>query len=135
MDFTGVNYLAILVAAVAAWLFGAAWYGALGKWWMKAARIDPSTMKMSVTPFVISFVCELVMAWVLAGVIFHLGEVTLWSGVVAAAFIWLGFMATTMAVNHRYQAYGWDLTIIDAGHWLGVALIMGAVIGWFGMPA
>jgi hypothetical protein len=42
-------------------------------------------------------------------------------------------MATTMAVNHRYQAYGWDLTLIDGGHWLGVALIMGAVIGWWGV--
>ncbi len=135
MDFAGTNYLAIIVAAVLAWLFGAAWYGGLGKPWMKAARIDPSTMKMSATPFIVSFVCELIMAWVLAGVIGHLGvgQVTLWNGVVSAFFLWLGFMATTMAVNHRYQAYGWDLTIIDGGHWLGVALIMGAVIGWWGV--
>jgi hypothetical protein len=37
-----------------------------------------------------------------------------------------------MTVNHRYQGFGWDLTLIDGLHWLGVALVMGAVIGWFG---
>ena len=31
MTFTGVNYLAILIAAVAAWLAGAVWYMALAQ--------------------------------------------------------------------------------------------------------
>lgn len=132
MDFGGMNYLAIVVAAVVAFAFGALYYGLLGKPWMKAARI--SEAKPSPALFVTSFVAELVMAWVLAGVIGHLGtgQVTLWNGVVSGAFIWLGFMATSMAVNHRYQGFGWDLTLIDAGHWLGVAVLMGGVIGWFG---
>ena len=26
-------------------------------------------------------------------------------------------------------------TLIDGGHWLGVLLLIGAVIGWFGGPA
>ena len=42
MSFAGMNYLAIVVAAVAAWIFGAVYYAGLGKRWMKAARIDPS---------------------------------------------------------------------------------------------
>jgi Protein of unknown function (DUF1761) len=135
MDFAGTNYLAIVIAAVAAFAFGAVYYGALGTPWMKAARIDPASVKMTAGPFVTSFVCELIMAWVLAGVIGHLGtgQVTLWNGVVSGFFIWAGFIATTIAVNQRYQGFGWDLTLIDAGHWLGVAVIMGAVIGWFGV--
>ncbi len=135
MDFAGTNYLAIVIAAVAAFAFGAVYYGALGTPWMKAARIDPASVKMTAGPFVTSFVCELIMAWVLAGVIGHLGtgQVTLWNGVVSGFFIWAGFIATTIAVNQRYQGFGWDLTLIDAGHWLGVAVVMGAVIGWFGV--
>ncbi|WP_127524340.1 DUF1761 domain-containing protein [Mesorhizobium sp. Z1-4] len=135
MDFGGLNYLAILVAAIAGYLFGAAYYGTLGKPWMKAARIDPADAKMSPALMITGFVAELVMAWVLAGVIGHLGtgQATLWNGVVSGAFIWLGFMATTVAVNQRYQGFGWDLTIIDAGHWLGVAIIMGGIIGWWGV--
>lgn len=128
------NYLAIIAAAVAAWLFGAAWYGLLGKRWMRAARLDPAAMKPTAMPFIVSFIAELVMAFVLAGMIGVLGpgELTLINGIVSAAIVWAGFIATTIAVNQRYQGFGWDLTLIDAGHWLGVALIMGAVIGWWG---
>ena len=51
------------------------------------------------------------------------------------AVVALGFVVTTLSVNHRYQGFGWGLTAIDAGHWLGVLLIMGALIGWFGAAA
>ncbi|MEP9374668.1 DUF1761 domain-containing protein [Mesorhizobium sp. KR1-2] len=135
MNFAGVNYLAILVAAIAAFAFGAVYYGALSKPWMKAARIDPTTAKMSPALFITNFFCELIMAWVLAGVLGHLGagEVTLQNGLISGLFVWLGFIATTQAVNHRYQGFGWSLTIIDGLHWLGVTLIMGAILGWWGV--
>ncbi len=55
------------------------------------------------------------------------------NGIVTGFFIWLGFVATTLAVNHRYWGFGWGLTIIDAAHWLLVLVAMGAVIGWFGV--
>jgi hypothetical protein len=42
MNFAGMNYLAIVVAAVAAFAFGAAWYSALSKPWIRATRIDPT---------------------------------------------------------------------------------------------
>ena len=137
MDFAGANYIAIVVAAIAAFVFGAAYYGVLGKPWMKAARIEPKDGPGMPPPSLLinSIICELIMAWVLAGVVGHLGDgqVTLWNGIVSGFFVWLGFMATTLAVNQRYEGFGWDLTIIDGLHWLGVALIMGAVIGGFGV--
>ncbi len=135
MAFGGINYLAVLLAAIAAFIIGAVYYGTLGKPWMKAARIDPAEARMSAGLFVTSFVAELVMAWVMAGVIGHLGDgqVTLRNGIISGAFVWLGFMATTMTVNQRYQGFGWDLTAIDGIHWLLVALAMGAVIGIMGV--
>ena len=36
MTFAGINYLAILIAAVLGWLAGALWYGVLGKQWVEA---------------------------------------------------------------------------------------------------
>lgn len=135
MDFAGINYLSVLLAAIAAFMFGAGYYGILSKAWVKAGRIDAVQAKPGASILGTTFVAELVMAWVLAGVIGHLGtgQVTLENGIVSGFFVWLGFMVTVMAVNHRYQTYGWDLTLIDGGHWLGVALIMGAVIGWLGV--
>jgi hypothetical protein len=135
MSFAGISYIAIVIAAIVAFLFGALYYGVLGRLWMKAARIRPEEAKMSPLLFIVSFLSELVMAWVLAGIIGHLGtgQVTPWNGVVSGFLVWLGFIATTTAVNQRYQGFGWDLTLIDAGHWLGVALLMGFVIGWWGV--
>ncbi|RWM16213.1 MAG: DUF1761 domain-containing protein [Mesorhizobium sp.] len=122
MDFSVVNWLAVVVAAVVAWLFGAAWYMSLSKPWLKAARLDPA---------------ELVMALVLTLVVGAItgGEPNPVAGLLFGFVLWLGFIASTLAVNHRYQGFGWALTLIDAGHWLGVMLIIGAVIGWFGASA
>lgn len=136
MDFSAVNWLAVVAAAVLAWLFGAAWYMGLSKPWLKAAKIDPASMQKSVTPFVVSFIAELVMALVISLLLGALtgGEPMLVTGLIWGFVFWLGFVATTLSVNHRYENFGWGLTIIDGGHWLGVLLIIGAVIGWFGTP-
>jgi ribosomal protein L3 len=75
------------------------------------------------------------MAWVLAGMIGHLGpgQVTLRNGIISGLFAWLGFVATTLAVNNAYGRRTVNLTVIDAGHWLAVLLVQGAVIGAFGV--
>lgn len=138
MAFAGLNYWAILVAAAASFLFGGVWYGMLSKPWMAALGKTEAEIKAG-RPlpllFGITIVAQLVMAWVLAGVIGHLGpgQVTVRNSLISALFIWLGFVATTLAVNHGYQGSRWSLTAIDGGHWLGVLLIQGAVIGLMGV--
>jgi hypothetical protein len=139
MHFAGLSLFAIVLAAVVSFMFGWLWYGILfPKQWMAAAGKTQADLKAqggpTPTPFVISFVALLVMAWVLAGVIGHLGAggITLRSGVIAGALMWLGFVATTLAVNHTFQGVKPILTLLDGGHWLGVLLLQGAVIGWLG---
>jgi hypothetical protein len=140
MAFAGISYLAIVVAAGVAFVFGAIWYSTLGKRWMAAcgktaAEIQNQGKVMPVGPMVTTFVGLIVMAWVLAGVIGHLGagQVTLRNGVIAGAFCWLGFVITTIATNYAFQGRKLALTVIDGGHWLGVLLIQGAVIGAIGV--
>lgn len=101
-------------------------------WRGKEEMLSAAGGKVSPLPFIVSFVAELVMAYFLAGLIAHLGEVSVERALVAAFFIWLAFVATTISVNHRYMMKPWSLTLIDAGHWLGVLLVMGLVIGLFG---
>lgn len=136
MDFSTINWLAVIVAAVAAWLFGALWYTALSGPWRTAARIDPATASKSILPFVFSFIALIIMATVASLLLGALtgGEPVLVAGLVFGFVFWLGFVLTTLATNQRYQGFGWTLTIIDLGHWLGVLLIIGAVLGWFGAP-
>ena len=135
-----VNYWVILAAAVASFLFGALWYGPLGKPWLAALDKNEEQLKASagfVVPMAITIVAQLVMAWVLAGILAHLlkGGVAanVRNGMLSAAFIWAGFVATTLSVNHAFQGAKRMLTLIDGGHWLAVLLIQGAIIGGWGL--
>jgi uncharacterized protein DUF1761 len=140
MTFAGMNYLAVVIAAVVAWLVGAVWYGALVAHWVDAlgttmeqfkARQAALTGSAKALPFVLAFVADLIMAWMLAGVLGHLGpgQVTLRNGIISGAFLWFGFVLTAMAVNNAFAGRKYKLTAIDAGHWLAVLAVMGAIIG------
>lgn len=133
MTLAATNFIAILVAAVAGWLFGMVWYMSLGNAWMSAIGKTREDLKPSPGPFVIAFVALLVMGWVLAGVIGHMGQVTIRNGVLSGFWMWLGFVITTLTVNHGFGGQKPKLTLIDGGHWLGVLLVQGAVIGALGV--
>jgi len=133
MIFAGMNYAAVVVAAIVGFFAGAVWYGVLGKYWLAALGKSKADMKPAPGPFIVAAIALLVMAYVLAGTIGHLGEVDMGTGIISGAIIWAGFVATTVAVNNAFQGAKLSLTLIDAGHWLLVLLLMGAVIGAFGV--
>jgi len=137
MVFAGINYLAIVIAALSSFGFGALYYMSLAKPWMAAIGKTADELKAnsSKTPFVVAIVAELIIAWVLAGALGHLGpgQVTPRNGLITGFILWGGFVITTMAVNHAYEGAKRTRTIIDGGHWLGVLLLQGLVIGFFGV--
>ncbi len=136
MNFAGMNIVAIGLAAVAGFAFGAVYYMWLSKQWLAAIGKTKEEIagKRSIAPFVTSFVALLVMAWVLAGTLGHLGpgQVTLKNGIISALFVWVGFVATTVAVNNAFGGRKPMLSVIDGIHWLGVLVIQGAIIGALG---
>jgi hypothetical protein len=137
MAFAGINYLAILIAAAASFAFGAAYYMTLSKTWLAASgkTSEEVAAKRSATPFIVSIVALVIMAWVLAGTLGHLGpgQVTLKNGVISSLFLWLGFVITTLSVNYAFGQRKPMLTVIDGIHWLGVLIIQGAIIGAMGV--
>jgi hypothetical protein len=144
MSFAGMSYPAIVLATVVGWLAGAAWYRVLAVHWMVARGLSLEKVKVrqakrrrrrAFGPLVIALLAGLVMAWILAGAIGHLGpgQVTLRNGIISGAFMWLGFVATSMAVNYAFIRRTPMLYAIDAGHWLVVLVLQGAVIGAMGV--
>ena len=75
MNFGGVDTWAIVLAAIAGYIVGAAWYMALSKPWMAAHGFTHETLKAdkSPLPFILAFAANLVIATALAGVVGHLG--------------------------------------------------------------
>lgn len=138
MAFAGIDYLAVLIAAVAGFAFGAAYYMSLSKPWLAAMGKTKEQLaadgKGSPLPFVVSIVALVIMAWVLAGTIAHLGagQVTLRNGIISGVLVWLGFVATTLSVNYAFGQRRPMLTAVDGIHWLAVLVIQGAIIGAMG---
>jgi tryptophan-rich sensory protein len=132
MDFADVNYIAVIVAAVAGFAVGAVWYALLfSKPWLAAVGFTEEDVKQgrSPLPFVFSAIGLLIMAWVLSTIVAPADGIG--RGIIVGLLLWLGFTATTTVVNYAYAARKPMLMLIDGGHWLAVAVVMGAIIGAF----
>lgn len=135
-----VNYWAVLVAAVAQFAIGMAWYSPalFGKAWMKEIGksqkdIDKAKEGGMMKEMAIALIAALVMAYVLSHVNFMGVEAfgaSGWQGGLMAGFwSWLGFVATVMVHGALWEDKSWKLVAINAGHWLVALLAMGAILG------
>jgi hypothetical protein len=134
--FGSVNWLAIVVATVASMALGFVWYMVLANQWMAAinkTREQIMANSGGATPYILAALMQLIMAYSLALFIPRLmGATTISNGLIVAFHAWLGFVITSMIINHRYQGSKWSLTLIDGGYLLGVLLVQGLVLGLFG---
>ena len=141
MAFVTVNWLSIVLAAVAAWLFGGIYYSATSKFWLAAqgktmeqcqAEQAAKSGVAKVAPFIVVFVAEIIIAWALYGVLVHMNTFTLRGGVISAVLCWFGFVVTTLTSNYAFHGRRPMLSVIDSIAWLGAFVIIGAIVGWMG---
>ena len=131
-----VNFLAVLVATMASFVVGWAWYSPLlfVKPWMKLRGQDwekatADGMKMPYGIMAVEFVTTLIMAYFIAQFAAWVGAVTLLGGLVLGFWIWLGFFATTMLGPVLWEKVPLKLYAISAGRWLVSILAMAAILG------
>ncbi len=133
-----VNYVAVFVASVLQFVFGAVWYTPIfGKVWGKmhgfdklSAEVQKEMMKKMGPPLVLQFVITVVTTYVLA---LLLSETTSpWSAYSFAGLIWIGFIVPThiSAVVFGGTEPRWVLTkvLIMSGASLGCMMIAAAVL-------
>lgn len=135
-----VNYLAVLVAAVASMILGFLWYSPilLGKPWMKEKGYTQESLKKEQKSaqmwYVVSFVLALVTAYVLFHVMtlsmnfFHYAK--LQTGITTAFWMWLGFIMPTQLTATLFGGRNLKLFGIDTGYQLVSVLAMGLVLGY-----
>ncbi|MGH2610138.1 MAG: DUF1761 domain-containing protein, partial [Tepidiformaceae bacterium] len=119
-----VNYLAVSVAAVAAFVLGWLWYSPLlfFKPWMRLRGKDPvaamAGAKMPAGKLVIEAVRCLVLAYVIARFVALLG-VGSWMGAVHfGLFLWIGFPVILLTGSVIWENIPWKVAAIHAGDWL-----------------
>ena len=130
-----VNYLAVLVAAVAGAIINAAWYSGIFARQVNALRaVDPTIAGRAPAPplYAVAIAAQLIMAFTLAVFLETLGFTGWGNGMMVGFFAWLGFSVTSLAVVQTFGYRKPMFTVIDGGNWLVTLLAMGAIIGAFG---
>jgi hypothetical protein len=137
-----INYLAVLVAAVAAFIIGFLMHGPVaGKLWMRLANVHMTGKeKMSdmYGKMIWNFVSNLVTAYALA-VVYLLaatslifGGPSIWVGLVCGFLVWLGFLATSSSIEVIWMGRSSKLWLFELFSSFIVMLAMGAIIAAFG---
>jgi len=129
----GINFLAVVVAAVAAFAASSVWYMVFGKERMKLLGNDPAAMadmrKVPAWKMPTEFVRGLIVAYVLARFVALLGIVE-WRGAVQlGVWVWIGFPLMILVGSVMWDKRPWKLAAIHAGDWLLKVLLMAVILG------
>lgn len=130
---TTLNYVAILVAAMAAFAVGALWHGPLfGKMWMHLIGFKLQDMKkMKVSPkksMTLGFISLLVVAFVMANLVQLVGATTLTGALVLTAFLWLGISAPLLLGGYLWENKSFALFCFSATYRFIELLIIVAIV-------
>lgn len=132
MDFItmlqSVNYLAVLVATLSAFVIGGIWYSpaVFGKQWMKEVGVKESDAKKKAGQAMAkSFLITFIMATTLA--LFTPAGVQ--EGFMTGALLGFGIAAMNSVNNMVYELKSSQLMLINAGFAVVMYLIMGVIIG------
>jgi hypothetical protein len=125
------NYVAVVVAAVAAFAASSVWHTVFGNEMMDLRGIDPATAPVMATPaWMMLFVVvqSLVVAFMLAYFVANLGIID-WKGAVRlGALVWV-FPAMILLGPVVHENVPWMLAAIHAGDWLVKLLSMTVILG------
>ncbi len=133
-EVNGINYLAILICGILATGLASLWYSQmlLGKIWLIAIEKSEDELKEEFNPvktYSVSFIAQLVIAFVLERFLSYLGASTPEEGIRISFLAWIGFTATTMTINMLFEGKTFKQFVIDGGYHLIVFIIYGIILG------
>jgi Protein of unknown function (DUF1761) len=126
-----VNWIAVVVATIAAFLLGGAWYSQkmFGTKWMQEIGLTEESIDQThmARTFGTTFVLQFVAATALA---VFLGSDSSWtSGLHSGALIGLLWIATAYGITYLFEQRSMRLFLINAGYYVVLFSIMGAILG------
>lgn len=134
-----IDYLAVLVAAVASFAFGALWHSSLGfgAYWQRLMGLTREDMhKMPLSPvqaMLLGFIATVLFAYVLAHFIAFggilVGGASVGSALEVGFWVWLGFVVVTLANSLLWEGRPFHLFLFNAAYQFLSIEIMAAVIG------
>jgi hypothetical protein len=130
--FSHLNWLAVLVAAVAYFMLGALWYSKalFANTWIKTTGVnvnDPNAKKGVAAVMVMTLILEFITCIALAVIVERLGLSSAMSGLKLGLFTGICFSAVAVCISYMYQSKPKVLSAIDSGYHI-VGNIIAAII-------
>lgn len=133
MILTEVNFVSILIGALATYLLGWFWYSpkVFGHEWIRGLGYRSEEISVQWYHFVGGFLVAFVTAWIFAGLInyFEIDEIK--EGVQLGFWIWLGFIATTCFSGYLWERKTFNVYLINIGYHLVALLFLGAFLTYW----
>jgi hypothetical protein len=135
MDFSSINWLAVIACVVFSMISGSLWFGPktfFPVWWKAIGKREGEDPKGSPMVWVLIVVSSLVQAVFMALFVNAMGKMsggaTLASGALAGLLLWVGFVAPTSLTNKLFagQFKAW---FIEVGNHLINFVVFGAILG------
>jgi hypothetical protein len=126
------NYGAIVVSAVAYWMLGALWYGVLfsSRWMALEGMTTEQAKSMNpVLPYVITFVLNLLIAFVLAQLCLWRNSNTAARGAAIGVLLWIGIVGPIVFTTYMYEMRSKELFAINEFYPLVGLCLMGVILG------
>lgn len=130
-----MEFLNVLAAAVAAWVFGAAWYMTLSKPWTEAAGIvtdeNGRPVNDSPLPYILSMIAMILVSGMLRHVLGMAGVTGIGKSMLVGLGVGLFFISPWIMINNAYGGRPFKLTLIDGGYAVGGCMVSGLVLALF----
>lgn len=130
MDLGTVNWLAVVVAAVASFVLGGLWYGPLfSDVWMRVSGVSEEELGGGGAGriFGLSFLLQLVAAAVLA--MFIGADASFGFAVAAGGAVGMFWVATALGVIYLFERRPVAHWLVNGGYVVIAYLVMGAILG------
>jgi Protein of unknown function (DUF1761) len=131
MQDVDLNWIAILVAALIPIALGALWYSnaLFARPWMRAVDRTQDELSGAGLGYLLSAIGALLMSYALARIVRWAEVDDLWNGALVGLLVWVGFVATVLAVTTYFGGRPRTLWVINAGYQLVAFVLVGAVHG------
>lgn len=128
-------FLSVIIAALAGWMFGAAWYMSLSKPWIEASGIktgeDGKPEGNSPMPYILSAIAMVIVSGMMRHTFASSGIDTIGKGLITGLGIGLFFISPWIMINNAYGGRPFKLTLIDGGYATFGCAVIGLVLQLF----
>ena len=127
-----MEYLNVIAAGVATWIFGAVWYMSISKAWMDASDLTEETIdNKNPLPYIVSLVGAIVVAGMMRHVLAGAGVDSVGKGLLTGLGLGAFIVSPWIINNVLYDQRDKRLIWMDCGYPVIGMAIMGVVLNLF----